>query len=90
MSGSKSTRHWKPIRLWDQESRSREVRFSHPGHGSEGVGILPRQRLSKGDGKGGNGPNQFIRTAGGQTRKVIAVRSAPAELRYFTLAAGMV
>jgi hypothetical protein len=31
----------------NRESRSREVRFLHPGYGTAGVGILPKQRPSK-------------------------------------------
>jgi len=31
----------------NRESRSREVRFLHPGHGTAGVGILPKQRPRK-------------------------------------------
>ncbi len=51
---------WRPLpkraaALWEgparfgrnRESRSREVRFSHPGYGTAGVGILPKQRPSK-------------------------------------------
>ena len=31
----------------NRESRSREVRIWHPGYGTAGVGILPKQRPSK-------------------------------------------
>lgn len=31
----------------NRESRSREVRRLHPGYGTAGVGILPKQRPSK-------------------------------------------
>ena len=31
----------------NRESRSREVRSLHPGYGTAGVGILPKQRPSK-------------------------------------------
>ena len=53
---------WRPLprraaALWEgparfgrnRESRSREVRSMHPGYGTAGVGILPKQRPSKGE-----------------------------------------
>jgi hypothetical protein len=66
---------WRPLpkraaALWEgparfgrnRESRSREVRFLHPGYGTAGVGILPKQRPSKcAAEKGQNVPRRFIR-----------------------------
>ena len=66
---------WRPLpkrvaALWEgparfgrnRESRSREVRRLHPGYGTAGVGILPKQRPSKcAAEKEKNVARQFIR-----------------------------